>query len=168
MVRDLRAKPPPADWASADVPAGVEFSPLPERPDALLAPVWAAAYAPGRVDHVPGEVPLEYLDAVLSGRAAGPLRPCSLLATAGGAVVGAIVMTDQSGSAFVADVFRDPAPRWKGLGEALLRRAIAAAATAGAPQVALSVTAGNPAADLYARLGFRVVGTREVHQTPLR
>lgn len=169
MVRDLRADPPPAGWADASGPAAVAISPLEGRPAAQLEPAWTAAYAPGRVDHVPGEVPLEFLDAVLSGRAAGPLRPCSRVAWAAGRVVGAVVMTDDAPpDAFVADVFRDPAPRWRGLGETLLMRAIAAAARAGAPRVALSVTEANPAERLYERLGFRVIGSRTVIQRPLR
>lgn len=173
MVRDLRADPPPADWASAHLD-GVELRQLRGRPDAELAPAWAAAYAPGHVDHVQGEVPLEYLDALLSGRAAGPLRPCGLIAVAGDSVVGAIVMTDDAqraqweGGAWVGDVFRDPDPRWRGLGEVLLQRALVAAAAAGAPRVGLSVTEGNPAVALYERLGFVVVATREVVQAPLR
>ena len=174
MVRDLRADPPPADWASAGFD-GVELRPLRGRPDAELAPALAAAYAPGRVDHVPGEVPLEYLDALLSGRAAGPLRPCSVVAVAGDAAVGAIVMTDDrphppswEGGAFVGDLFRDPDPRWRGLGEVLLKRALAAAAAAGAPRVGLSATEGNPTVALYERLGFTILATREVVPTPLR
>jgi ribosomal protein S18 acetylase RimI-like enzyme len=168
MVRDLRADPPPPGWADAPGPPGVSFTALEGRPDALFEAAWTAAYAPGRVDHVPGEVPSEFLDAVLSGRAAGPLQPYARVAWADGGVVGAIVMTDQPPRAFVADVFRDPDPRWRGLGQALLQRAVAAAAAAGAPSVALSVTDGNPAERLYERLGFRRIGTRTVIQRPLR
>ena len=188
MERDLRADPPPPGWASAPGPPGVSFTALEGRPDAQFEAAWAAAYAPGRVDHVPGEVPSEFLDAVLSGRAAGPLQPYGRVAWAGGRVVGAIVMTTDEQPAgfapwantrggtrpprpefaFVADVFRDPDPRWRGLGEALLKRAIAAAAAAGAPSVALSVTDGNPAQRLYEALGFRTTGTRTVIQRPLR
>jgi GNAT superfamily N-acetyltransferase len=160
MARDLRADPPPPGWASAPGLPGVTFAALEGRPDAELEPAWAAAYAPGRVDHVPGEVPSEFLDAVLSGRAAGPLQPYGRVAWADGRVVGAVVMTgDRPPHTFVADVFRDPDPRWRGLGEALLRRAIGAAAAAGAPSVALSVTDGNPAERLYAALGFERVFT---------
>jgi GNAT superfamily N-acetyltransferase len=174
MVLDLQASPPPAEWAAAPGPPGVGFAPLEDRPDSLLAPVWAAAYAPGRFDHVPGEEPLPYLAAILSGRGAGPLRPESLLATADGAPVGALLLTElpddpvYAGGPFVADVFRCPDPRWAGLGAALLRRGLAAVAAAGAVRAGLSVTDGHPAQRLYEELGFRIAYSRRTEQVPLR
>ena len=174
MVRDLRADPAPLRWARACGPAGVELAPLEGRPDRALAPVLAAAYPPGHIDHVPGEDPLEFLDAILSGRAVGPLLRSSRLALAAGRPVGAILMTAAvsrhpwEGGAFVADLFRDPDPRFKGVGGALLRRAVAAAGADGAPRVGLSVTDGNPVQRLYERLGFAVIDSRRTILAPLR
>jgi ribosomal-protein-alanine N-acetyltransferase len=54
-----------------------------------------------------------------------------------------------------------PQCRAQGLGTALLRRAIAAAAEGGARRAILEVRASNaPALRLYERLGFYVAGTR--------
>jgi GNAT superfamily N-acetyltransferase len=169
MVLDLGAAPPPPGWADATGPAGVRFAGLGAVPDTALVPAWEAAYPPGHPDHVPGEVPIVYLREILSGREIGPPLDCSRVALAGGEVVGAVLVTqapprppDWPGGAFVADLFRDPAPRWAGLGGALARRAIAAAAADGAERVGLSVTDGNPARRLYDTLGFRVAGTKRV------
>ena len=174
MVRDLRADPPPAVWARSDAPVGVSFVPLAGRPDEALAPVWAAAYPPSHVDHVPGEIPLEFLDAVLSGRAAGPVLTSSLVAMADGEPIGAVVLTclradgPWEGGVFVADLFRDPDPRWTGAGGALLRRALASAAADGAPRAGLSVTEGNPVRRIYDELGFRSIHVSRKTQAPLR
>jgi GNAT superfamily N-acetyltransferase len=170
MVLDLHADPPASEWAKAAGPPGVRFAGLDAVPDEALVPAWAAAYPPEHPDHVPGEVAIEYLREILSGREIGPPLAAGRVALAASGAVGAVLLTqappnpaiDWPGGAFVADLFRDPAPRWAGLGGALLRRGIAAAAAEGAERVGLSVTDGNPARRLYAALGFRVTGVRTV------
>ena len=63
------------------------------------------------------------------------------------------------------------AERGRGVGTALLRELVAAAAEEGLPGLSLSVELENPAADLYRRLGFaRVVSDSEAETMllPLR
>jgi GNAT superfamily N-acetyltransferase len=166
MVRDA---PVPAGWAEAEPPAGVAFVPLPPRAGEALAAAWEAAYPPDHLDRVPGEVPLEYLSAMLEGRVVGPPLRASGVALAGERVAGAVIVTDSParhswpGGPWIADVFRDP--EFPGTGTALLRRAIAAVAPR---HVGLSVTDGNPVQALYERLGFAVTGSRRSTPRPIR
>ncbi|WP_367669713.1 GNAT family N-acetyltransferase [Streptomyces sp. DT2A-34] len=57
------------------------------------------------------------------------------------------------------DLFRDPLPRYTGLGAVLMRWAVAHAAEAGETDVGLSVTNGNPARLLFERMGFFHTGS---------
>ena len=59
------------------------------------------------------------------------------------------------GGPWLAELFREPGHR--GVGGALLRSALHAAAQDGHATVQLAVTEGNPAQGLYEALGFRVV-----------
>jgi ribosomal protein S18 acetylase RimI-like enzyme len=61
---------------------------------------------------------------------------------------------------WIGTVYRSPDPRWRGLGEALVRRAMSALAADGHARIGLAVTDGNPAQRLYERLGFVVVETK--------
>jgi ribosomal protein S18 acetylase RimI-like enzyme len=56
----------------------------------------------------------------------------------------------------VAELFRDPAPRYAGTGGALLRRCLWRTAEEGIRQVGLAVTVGNSAQLLYEEAGFTV------------
>ena len=56
------------------------------------------------------------------------------------------------GGPWIADVFRDPSAR--GVGGALLRRALAVATRDGLPALGLAVTHANSARPLYAAHGF--------------
>jgi GNAT superfamily N-acetyltransferase len=60
---------------------------------------------------------------------------------------------------WISEVFRDPEPRYAGTGAALLRRTLALASGAGLRSIGLAVTVGNPAQQVYAKLGFRVAST---------
>ena len=53
-----------------------------------------------------------------------------------------------------------PEARGKGLGQALLRRAVADAESRGAERLFLEMRANNPARDLYERFGFQAIGRR--------
>jgi GNAT superfamily N-acetyltransferase len=148
------------DWAGAALPAGVAAEP-PGRPAAELAPVRVRAYPPGHADWRAGWDAAAELERLMAGEECGVLLPCSRIGVAEGAVVGAVLLTDDAEGSLVvppgllvADVFREPGRAWRGLGDALLRRALAAAAQAGHEAAHLLVTDGNPARRLYARLGF--------------
>jgi GNAT superfamily N-acetyltransferase len=157
----------PATWASAPLPLGVAVeagsSPLRRRPVAGLAAARVRAYPPGHADWEPGWDPEAELEDILSGAECGPLLEPSRVAVADGRVVAAVLLTDGPGSLvvppglLVADVYRDPDEAWRGLGGALLRRALAAAA--GHEAAHLLVTDGNPARRLYDALGFERLAT---------
>jgi [ribosomal protein S18]-alanine N-acetyltransferase len=55
----------------------------------------------------------------------------------------------------------DPLARRRGIGATLLLKAIDECRTRGADTLHLEVRAGNPAAELYQKLGFRKVGVRK-------
>jgi GNAT superfamily N-acetyltransferase len=174
-------QPLPAAWASPVLPAGLRVTPCDREPEDLVA-AWRAAYTPGHPDHHdPGstaDVVDQELRPLMDGSALGPLLPCSGLvvdeaacppdAAGTGAglepVVAAVLVNGQDsdpplGGPWVAEVFRDPAPRYAGLGTVLLRRALALAAADGLPALGLAVTEGNPARRLYERIGFRHTDT---------
>jgi len=142
------------------VRAGVEPSPPLTR--AVLA-----AYPPGHPDVGPDGRTYEEADRelaeLLAGRSVGPVLPdpSATAADASGAVVGTVIVTrigpepwGWSGGAWVAIVAVVPAWQGRGLGRALLERAIARGAAAGEARIGLTVTEGNPAERLYRALGF--------------
>ena len=62
---------------------------------------------------------------------------------------------------WIGTVYRVPDPRWRGLGETLVRHAMAQCSPPrGTSRMGLAVTDGNPAQRLYERLGFVVVETK--------
>ncbi|MFE4972510.1 GNAT family N-acetyltransferase [Kitasatospora sp. NPDC056651] len=156
--RDLRADPPPADWAGTPLREGLRAVPCDRAPEELYE-AWRAAFDPDHVDHYPGEdaqVLAERIAPLLAGNAIGPVLPSSLLAVdAEDRVVAGLVITDRDGRPWVADVFRHPERGYRGLGADLLRRAIGDAATRGLADITLVVTEGNPARRVYEALGFR-------------
>ena len=89
----------------------------------------------------------------------GPLvRPASWQATHGGNAAGAVIVTDRAGrGAWVLDLFVHPDHQGRGLGRVLLQRAVAGTKDAGHATLGLVVSDGNPARELYERLGFRHV-----------
>ncbi|MFF7989564.1 GNAT family N-acetyltransferase [Kitasatospora xanthocidica] len=155
--RDLRADPPPADWAGAPLREGLRAVPC-DRAAEELFEAWRAAFGPGHVDHFPGDdarALSERLGLLLAGKAIGPVLPSSLLAVdAEDRVVAGVVLTDRDGLPWVADVFRHPRRGYRGLGADLLRGTVADAAARGLADVHLVVSEGNPARRLYESLGF--------------
>ncbi|MBO1415716.1 GNAT family N-acetyltransferase [Streptomyces sp. FH025] len=155
--RDLRADPPPAEWAGAPLREGLRAVPCDRAPEELLES-WRAAFAPGHVDHFPGDDALavaERIGPLIAGKVIGPMLPSSLLAVdAEDRVVGGLVLTDRDGLPWIAEVFRHPQRGYRGLGADLLRRAIADAAARGLADVHLVVSEGNPARRVYESLGF--------------
>jgi hypothetical protein len=158
MSRDLARDPAPTDWLEPPLPPGVRLTPV-DRPPIDLAATYAAAFPPGHPDH--GELPERpdrELDDLMSGRIMGPLLRCSALAVGeGGAVIGAILVNGQPGDPpfggpWISNVFRRPEAR--GVGGALLERALALATRDRLPAVGLAVTHANPARSLYAAYGF--------------
>jgi GNAT superfamily N-acetyltransferase len=157
MTRDLTRAPAPGGWLEPNLPAGVRLTPV-DRPAADLMPALSAAFPTDHPDH--GEVsdPQGALEDLISGRLMGPLLRCSALAVLeSGDVAGAILVNNSPekppfGGPWIADLFRDPAAR--GIGSALLKRALAVATRDRLPAVGLAVTHANSARSLYAAHGF--------------
>lgn len=79
------------------------------------------------------------------------------VAEADGRVAGFVALDDDE----VTWLYVDPQRYRQGIGRALLRHAVAAAAAAAGPRVEVTVLDGNPAAEaLYAGEGFTVTETR--------
>ncbi|MBB6172297.1 GNAT superfamily N-acetyltransferase [Nocardiopsis mwathae] len=167
MRRNLVDDPPPAAWAglAPDRP-GLRVTAFDQGIDRLF-PAIQEAFPPGHPDSRsvldPG-ADRAALSALLSGRALGPVQDLSSLVVDDGRnaddpVAAGLVVNDRAaGVLWIGEVFRRPDDRYRGLGGLLLRRMLAAAAGAGAPEVGLAVTVGNDAEHLYTRLGFRDLG----------
>jgi GNAT superfamily N-acetyltransferase len=161
---DFRLRPPPRTWYD---PPGVRLTDI-DRRVADLVPARVAAYAPDHPDY--GELPASHEDELQSfiyGGQFGPLLHGSGLAVAegDGSVVGAIILGTIPGDPprngpWVIDVYR--APWWRGVGRALVQRALALAEV---DTLGLIVTEGNDSARrLYESLGFRLVSSAIVVQ----
>jgi GNAT superfamily N-acetyltransferase len=163
MRRPLDTDPPPPGWADADLGTGRRAVPVGGVEPRAILPAWFAAYSrPGHPDAYPGtddEAYAERLLPLLEG-AEGPILPWSRLVVDGdGRVLAGVLGIDVPPHGdTIGEVFRDPAPAAAGLGAALLRRVAAVAAGDGVPALHLAVTDGNPAAQVYERLGFRSIG----------
>ncbi|MEV0087657.1 GNAT family N-acetyltransferase [Saccharopolyspora sp. NPDC050642] len=169
MRRDLRADPPPPEWAEL-VPVAPLRVVACDRPASELLPAWLEAFPPEHPDRVSGndqQVLVELLQPLLAGRVLGPVLGCSALVVDAGDRVGAgLVVNDHDGVPWVGDVFRRPAPEFAGLGGLLLRRAMAWLSAQGRHEVGLAVTVGNPAQHVYERLGFAITATTMTVEIP--
>lgn len=84
----------------------------------------------------------------------------SLALTTDGTVVGVTLVTRRANrQGFTAEICVLPAHQRQGLGRALMQRTHAVFAADGLTEAALGVTEGNPARELYASLGYRVIGS---------
>ncbi|MCO1578483.1 GNAT family N-acetyltransferase [Crossiella sp. SN42] len=159
---DLREQQADPDWLNPPLADGLraeEFTATLEE----IFPAYQRAFPPGHVDHVlDAEGERANFAQLLAGEVLGPVLPCSGLIRDGEEVVGVVVVNDRAGDPpllgpWIGQIYRDPAPRYRGLGMVLLRRAVALAAQAGLPAVGLAVTDGNPARWVYEKAGFRHV-----------
>jgi GNAT superfamily N-acetyltransferase len=163
MSRDLVRAPAPPDWLEPPTPAGVRLTPV-DRPAIDLASACRAAYPREHPDYddIPApERPEVELAEIMSGRLMGPLLRCSGLAVGeDGSVLGAVLVNDTggeppTGGPWISQLFRRPDAR--GIGGALLRRALAVATRDGLPALGLAVTHGNTALHAYEAAGFTEV-----------
>ena len=147
----------PRTWSA---PPGIRLTDI-DRPAADLLPARRAAYSPDHPDYakLPEDDEAD-LDGFIRGERFGPLlRGSGLAVTADGAVVGGIMLGTIPGDPprngpWVMDLFRDP--RHRGVGRALLARALALATV---EALGLIVTEGNPARRLYESLGFELISS---------
>jgi GNAT superfamily N-acetyltransferase len=149
MTHDLRSVPEEAD---------PRVGPLTAAPEDLL-PAHQSAYRPEHVDYELSR-DTAAIGKLLRGELVGPLLGASRMAVVDGRVAGAAILNDFPGAPpaagpWLSELFRDPSV--PGLGRALLRGALAAAAADGLAALGLVVTGGNPAGELYLDEGFRTV-----------
>ena len=162
-------------------PEGQEWS-LPWRLEPLtptsqvgeeVVPLVRAAYPPGHPDEEEGtdaEIVADIHDRLTGGRL-GPLLPGSALAWDGDRPVGLVLVNDlpgapPAGGPWVSDVCRDPDPRYRGMGRALLQQAIARTQESDAAGLSLAVTVGNSAQRVYEDLGFTIAVTSRKVSVP--
>jgi GNAT superfamily N-acetyltransferase len=149
MTHSLREVPAETDPRVVALSAGA----------AVLMPAHRTAYGPDHPDHAIASQD-DPLGRLLSGELVGPLLECSRMAVVEGAVVGAALVNDFAGEPpeagpWLSEIFRDPEHR--GVGRALLRGVLTAAAADGQKALGLVVSHGNPAERLYRAEGFAIV-----------
>lgn len=161
MVAPTRPNPKSNEPA---IPASLEiaFRDFAEFDWADILPSWKAAYAPGHPDYQAGDDE-DLIEAELrpyvEHEALGPVHRSTTLAVVEGRVVGAIVISLRPepvpfGGPWITEVWRDPSSPLRGLGAALVERALTMLWADGFAALGLAVTDGNPAGHVYERLGF--------------
>jgi hypothetical protein len=164
--RDLVANPPDPSWRTSRI-GSFESEPLGLQAAALVA-VSLAAYPPGHPDaETQDPVKVESLiDGLLTGRVVGPLMDVSTVVrdkerdsnpVVALALINRMSGESPTGGPWVSEICRDPDRRYAGLGAFLLRQVMAQLAADGESSLSLVVTEGNPAQQLYERLGFRYI-----------
>ena len=158
MTLDLRTSPPPHTWRVSGLPAGLHYAPLDGDPE-LLYEAYAGAYRPAHPDRGSADQREAYeqtLLPLLRGEILGPVLPSSgmIVDNVTDRAAAACILTDRDGMAWVAELFRDPAPLYAGTGGALLRHCLWRTAEHGIGKVGLAVTVGNAAQLLYEEAGF--------------
>ncbi len=162
MDRDLSTHP------AADATTDVVLEPFDPARTREYGELSTAAYPPGHPDHGLADVTPDEatatLDRLVRGELVGPWAPAASFHAVGehGAVVGVILVSELAPSAghgggpWISDIFVDPSHAGRGIGRALIERAVGALVGHERPTLGLAVTAGNPAQRLYASLGFVV------------
>ncbi len=84
------------------------------------------------------------------------------------ALINRMLAEPPAGGPWVSEICRHQNPRYAGLGAALLRQVMAQLAADGESSLSLVVTEGNPARQLYERLGFRYVSSFRKLSVPAR
>lgn len=159
--RDLAADPPDPAWLTPQLAPGVRLArdgvDLIEQGRLLVR-----AYPSGHADH-DGDDPehaAAQLARIYGDEYLGPVLDGSTLAIDGDRLAAVLIInrtpgTAPSGGPWVSEVFRDPHPRYAGLGSALLRRGLAVLAAEGEASLSFVVSDTNPARVVYERIGFR-------------
>jgi GNAT superfamily N-acetyltransferase len=165
--RNLRKDPVPSDWADPPVRAGLRLTPW-DRSLEEVAAVTLAAYPADHPDFEPrdgiADVVARDLRPYAVDAALGPLMSASGLVVEGddqgGRIVAVLLVNDREGEVpdggpWVTEVARLAGTAYAGTGRALLQRALWRLTAEGEPALSLAVTEGNPARDLYDKLGIR-------------
>jgi GNAT superfamily N-acetyltransferase len=139
-----------------------------------VVPLIRRAYPPGHPDEEEGtdQEIVDDIHARLRGERLGPHMSGSAVVRDEGRPVGLIIVNRIPGEPpfagpWISDVCRDPDPRYRGTGRALLEHAIGCTQEAGEAGLSLAVTVGNPAQHVYARLGFRIATTSRKVRIPV-
>ncbi len=151
-----------AAWAQPALAESLRLTGV-DRPAAALAAVELAAFPPGHPDHesTVDSHAEQMLQGLLDGTTVGPFLPAASGLVLDGERVVAFLLANRMpgdpplGGPWLSDVARDPDPDYRGVGTALVRRALTVLAEAGEPAFGLAVSEGNPARGLYESLGFR-------------
>jgi ribosomal protein S18 acetylase RimI-like enzyme len=130
-----------------------------------LGAIMHRAYPPGHPDALDGgeAAAVSQVRAIARGELLGPMLTESRVALFDGDIVGACLVVERTGDPpyggpWVIDIFRDPACPARGVGAALLGRALTAVREAGLTGLSLVVSHDNARARrLYSRLGFTEV-----------
>jgi hypothetical protein len=150
----------PADWSHPVLPSDAVLAPITEVTEELVGLI-QRAFPPEHPDHsIDDWDPVDGLATLIERQSLGPVLDGTIQVLRGGRPLAALIINRFVGSPpyggpWISDVFRDPDDLdARGLGGALIRRALALLAVAGEPALTLAVTAGNPAAQRYEALGF--------------
>jgi GNAT superfamily N-acetyltransferase len=151
----------PSEWGRPHLPSDAELAPITAVTDELVELI-ARAFPPGHPDHAMDDWDLaEGLETLVVSQKLGPLLEETAQVVRGGRPMAALIINRFTGEPpyggpWISDIFRDPDDAdARGLGTALIRRALVLLAARGEPALSLAVTYGNPAAEVYARIGFQ-------------
>jgi ribosomal protein S18 acetylase RimI-like enzyme len=139
-----------------------EVLPFADVPWEAILPSWKAAYPPGHPDHETGDDQTlidVHLRPYVEQGALGPAHRSSGVALRSGQVAAGIIISLRPepapfGGPWVTEVWRDPAPKYRGVGSLLIRRAMHLLNEDGYVTLGLAVSHSNPARMVYEALGF--------------